>query len=170
MRTTTTALLSILLAATMALAHEEGVIHLGSKTLAVGGEIEIRGEELPEEAMLRLELQGALETYPLGEIRSDPAGAFRTRLALPAEAGPGSYVVVAIAPDGDEVARADLLVVPAVEADDGGEGVAVAREPTAEEMELDVTQGPVEWAAILGFVVFCAIGGLALLTAGRGVR
>lgn len=167
MRTTTTALFLTFLAATMALAHEEGVIHLGSKTLAVGGEIEIRGEELPEEAVLRLELQGALETYPLGEIRSDAAGAFRTRLALPAEAGPGSYVVVAIAPDGDEVARADLLVVPAGE---GTEGVAVVREPTAEEMELEVSRGPLEWAAILGFVTLCGIGGLALLTAGRGVR
>jgi len=99
--------------ATPAFAHENGVIRLASKSLALGAELAMRGEKLPKNATLRLELRGALSTFALGTVSTDSAGTFQLGRSLPPDVRAGSYVVVAIAPDGDKVAQADLSITPA---------------------------------------------------------
>lgn len=155
-------------------AHEEGTIHLASEEVPAGGSLTLRGEHLPESATLRLELQGALETVALGEVRTDSLGAYQGVVPLPAAGRPGSYAVVAIASDGDVVARADLVIQPAAEspAEQAATTPAEAAPPavaTAAMMDLPTQRSPAEWAGILGLTVLALAGGTALLrSAARG--
>lgn len=163
-----TFLLGLGLLATFAVpaaAHEEGVIHLGSEEVAVGSELTLTGEHLPENATLRLELQGALGTIALAEVRTDSVGGYHGVVALPAAGGPGSYTVVAIAADGDVVARADLVVRPAAAASAAATAPAEAAPPvaTAAMMELPVRRGAIEWIGVVAFVVAAVVAGSALL-------
>ena len=160
----------ILALGTPALAHEDGVLHLGSRSVAEGAELQVRGEKLPVDAMIRLELRGTLESFLLGEFRTDAAGVFETRLSLPAEAAAGSYTVMAFAPDGDEVARTEIVVLAAPDAGETPGDVGMTPAPgqaglhaTHEMMDLPVTRSWGEWAVILGLIAFGAAVGLALL-------
>ncbi len=165
-----------------AAAHEKGVIRLGSKEVPTGGQLELRGEKLPKSTRVRLELRGTLETLPLADVRTNAAGAFEARLALPAEARAGSYSVVALAADGDIVARAELTVVTTAPAEatpgappndvvgqkgrhtmDTAPGATDSHHPTAEMMKLPVSTTWVERAAILGVLMLSLAGGLLLL-------
>jgi hypothetical protein len=162
-----------------ALAHEKGVIRIVSKEVGVGGELVVRGEKLPKSATLRMQLRGTLETFHLAEVRTDTAGRFQARLALPVEVRAGTYTVVVLAPDGDETARADLVVAAqAAHAMAGTEGMeghagmadsagAPGPHPTAEIMKVPVSTSGAEWAAIAAIVVLSAAGGLALLAGAR---
>lgn len=146
--------------------HEEGVLHLESQRIPAGGEIAVRGESLPEEAKLSLVLRGPLSTLPLGEVETTPDGTFEARLPLPDDADPGRWEVVAIARDGDEVGRVELVVAAAGA---GAERPGLAepgREPTAAAMDLPTSRGPIEWTVIAGFVALAALGGAALLRQG----
>jgi hypothetical protein len=153
------------------IAHEKGIIRLASKEVPAGGELGIRGEKLPKSATLRLELRGTLETFSLGEVRTNATGRFQARLPLPAQARAGSYTVVAVAADGDVAARATLVIfAAAAPAHAMGHGPAdsplamtESPHPTAEMMKLTVaTTGP-EQAAILAIIVASFGGGLILL-------
>lgn len=147
-----------------ALAHEEGVIRLSAERVPVGSEIEIHGEEMGEEVRLKLRLEGTLETHQLEDVVSDEEGTFRITITLPDAAGPGRYRVIVIAPDGDEIARADLEIVAAGEA---GRARAEPAEATDAPMPIEAEPGPGEWIAILAFVLLTGIGGLALLLGAR---
>jgi len=164
-----------------ALAHEKGTIRILSKQVGVGGELIVQGEKLPKSAALKMELRGALETFPLAEVRTDSAGRFQARFALPVEVRAGTYTVVVVASDGDVVARADVVVAPAplpsedamagMEAHPGMPGPAGApgQHATAEMMKVPVSTSGVEWAVIGTIIVLSAVGGIALLaTARRG--
>lgn len=179
MRTT---LLSLALLATLAspaLGHEGGVISLSSKQIAVGSQISIRGEKLPKNSTLRMQLRGALETFPLAEVRTDSAGGFDARLALPEEVKAGTYIVVVVASDGDVAARADVVVTAAPASGMAAmpgmeEHPGMTRPPgepgphaTAEMMKVPVSTSGAEWAAIVGIIVLSAAGGLVLLAARR---
>jgi hypothetical protein len=148
-----------------AAAHEEGVIRLGARSAAVGQEIEVRGEQLPESTDLRLVLAGALATHPLMVVRSDSAGEFVQRLAIPQAASPGLYRVVAVAPDGDEVARAEIVVVAAAAAIEPAPAAAGAHGAHATDatMELATPSSAAERAAIAIMIALAAIGGVVLL-------
>ena len=160
-----------------ALAHEEGAIHLGAKRVAVGGDLSMRGERLPKNASLRLELRGALETFRLGEVRTDAKGLFQSRVGLPPEVGAGTYKLVAVAPDGDKAAEAELEVTSAPTAahEMGAHGVAntapgstASPHPTAEMMTLPRSTTGLELAVISGFVLLCGgLGGTLVLRAPR---
>lgn len=147
-----------------ALAHEEGVIRLSAERVPVGSEIEIEGEEMGEEVRLKLRLEGALETHDLEEVVSDEEGTFLITITLPDAVAPGRYRVIATAPDGDEVARADLEIVAAGEA---GQARSEPAEATDAPMPVETDPGPGEWIAILAFVLLTGIGGVALLLGGR---
>ncbi|HEX7051807.1 MAG TPA: hypothetical protein VF188_16495 [Longimicrobiales bacterium] len=155
--------------------HEEGVIRLGAKEVRTGSALAIRGEKLPKRATLRLELRGTLETFALGTVKTDTAGAFTAHPVLPAEAGAGHYTVIALASDGDVVGRAELAVIAAPaetaghEADHGHTHAAETAAPRAtdEMMALPVSRSPAEWFAILAILSGAFGGGLVLLR-GRG--
>lgn len=144
-------------------AHEEGVIRLGAPIAAPGDTLEIRGEELPRSATVRVELRGALETHLLGRVTTDASGAFEIHVPIPAEAQPGVYRVVAVAPDGDEVARAEFVVAEVAATPPAGMPLGHAM-ATAEEMELPLELTPVEWAVVGAFVALFALGGVLLLS------
>lgn len=94
-------------------AHETGVIRLDAKTLAVGAELGMRGQKFTKRIQLQIELRGTLKTFPLREVETDTAGKFQLRMALPADAKPGKYRVVAVASDGDDVGQAILVITAA---------------------------------------------------------
>lgn len=152
-----------------ALAHEKGAIRLGTRRPAAGDRLALRGEHLPKDAALTLELRGALKSYRLGAVRTDGKGLFTSTIALPAEAGAGTYRVVAIASDGDKTAEAELTIVAATAATPEHEGmhaapnVASAPHATAEMMRLPVSWTGVEMVVVAVIVGACLAGGVRLL-------
>ncbi|MEX2284124.1 MAG: hypothetical protein WEE89_16680 [Gemmatimonadota bacterium] len=155
-----------------AVAHETGVIRLGAKTASAGGQLEIRGSKLTKGTEFRLELRGVMKTFTLLNVRTDTTGQFVVHLSLPADAAPGNYTVVAVAPDKDVVARADLAMTAAVPQPTspmpvGHEGMAPSASGTPHAtdamMDLPVSTGSVEWAAITAMTALSLFGGLWLL-------
>lgn len=160
-----------------AFAHTGGVIRIISKQVSVGGELIVRGEKLPKNATLRMELRGMLETFPLAEVRTDTAGRFQAQLALPVEVKAGTYTVVVVASDGDVAARVDL-VVSAPRAMPGMRGMAEHEamvdsggapgpHATAEMMTVQLNTSSAEWGAIAAVILLSAAGGLLLLASSR---
>lgn len=152
--------------------HEKGAIRLAKKEVAAGGELLIRGEKLPKSNSVILSLVGALTTHSLGEVATTPTGTFDTKITLPAGAKPGAYVVIAEAGDGDELARADIVVTPAAAHDmsmhmpDSSAAVQPAH-PSAAMMKLESARSGVEWTVILTILVLSLGGGAALLVSSR---
>lgn len=144
-------------------AHEEAVLEASASVMAVDGTLELFGSDFTADEEFRLVLEGALESHELTEVTADSAGRFELDLELPPEVREGRYQIVAIAPDGDEVARLDLNVVAGGSGDDratgdaGGDdaGAAGAAEgegdngARADEMEIERQRGGVEWAFML---------------------
>ena len=175
MRTALLSLGLLLAASAPALGHETGTIRL-AKTLPAGGELVIRGEKLPKQATLRLQLRGALENFPLGEIRTDSLGGFNARLALPTEARPGSYTVVVLAPDNDIAARAALTITEAAPGEmspaehammDSTGGEAAMPHATADMMDVKTATTRGEWVGIVAIIAASLVGGLVLLLGAR---
>ena len=192
MRPSILALALLVLISAPAHAHPKGTIRLANKQLGVGGELVLRGESLPKNETLRLQLRGTLETFPLAEVRTNATGAFQARLALPLEARIGSYTVVVLASDGDVAAQAELLVVAAaapVTVADSATAVPPVTDTAAAEhpaghampnantspdatdiphaspdmMQLEATTSAAEWVGILAIIVASAGVGFALL-------
>lgn len=192
MRSSILALALLVTISAPAIAHPKGTIRLASKQLGVGGELVLRGESLPKNETLRLQMRGTLETFPLAEVRTNATGAFQARLALPMEARMGSYTVVVLASDGDVAAQAELLVVagaaPATVADSATAVPTVADKAAAERpaghampnantsphptgmphaspdmMQLEATTSAAEWVGILAIIVASVGVGFALL-------
>ncbi len=162
----------ILAMAVPAAAHEKGAIHLASDQVPIGGELGLRGEKLPKSADIKLVLRGTLDNYAIGEVRTDTAGKFQARLTLPPHVPAGAYSVVAIAPDGDVTARADLVIAAtaptaAGTAEQGmahmGEQEMPGAHATAEMMEVRRTTTTGEWAVIAAAIVLSFVGGAVLL-------
>ena len=168
-----------------AFAHETGVIRLDAKTLAVGAEMGIRGKKFTMRIQLDLELRGTLKTYKLKQVETDTLGAFRLRIALPADAAQGKYTVVAVASDGDDVGQAILVIVaatspvrtdnaaqpmPGMDPGMGGHMMMPAgheAHPSAEPMKVDVRTSPAQRFTIFTLIAFGLAGGTLLLMIGR---
>lgn len=156
-------------------AHEKGAIRLTNKSVPAGGELLIKGDKLPKANSVLLSLKGALATHSLGEVATTAAGTFDTRIKLPVAAKPGAYVVIVEAGDGDELARADVVVTEAAAHDmstmaaspNSTAGAAEAAHPTAAMMELNVTRSGAEWGAIVLIIALSVGGGLAMLASAR---
>lgn len=163
-----------------AAAHEKGALYLGSREVAAGRRLAVRGEKLGKNAEIQLRLRGPLQTYPLTAVRTDSAGAFRLELAIPPEVRAGSYSILAVASDGDVTARTDLTVLAAQPATDApphdmaamdadssemaaGMPQMTGRHATGAAMELDRTTTPAEWVGISVIVLVALGGGFALL-------
>ncbi len=158
----------------VAIAHEHGAIHLSAAEAGVGSTIGVTADHLSKKATFRFELRGVLDTYALPDVKSDTAGKFDTHLNLPPAAAAGSYSLVLIAEDGDISARADLTIVAsapinAVSAVDAahaampGMDMAAMSKARKEMMPLTVKTSGAEWIAIVGVMVLCIAGGLALV-------
>jgi hypothetical protein len=154
-----------------ALAHERGAIHLASRKVPVGGDIELTGERLPKNAVLKLQLRGALENYAIGDVRVSASGTFQSKLTLPPHVPAGSYTLVALAPDGDVAARAELVIAAAPAMRGMPAGAPMPHVPqqmsaphaTAEMMALNRKTSPGEWTVILGLIAVSLAAGVALL-------
>ncbi len=155
--------------------HGVGVIRLATVNVAGGGTVALTGEKLGKNSDLALELRGTLDNYPVGRVRTDPAGKFSTNLTLPPSIPGGAYALVAIAADGDVAARTDIVIGSAP----GGSGVTMpgmqgnagmhteqqvsGPHATAEMMQLEMTTTPAEWAAIATLILVSVAGGAWLL-------
>ena len=186
----------LLILANSALAHEKGAIHLASKTIGVGGELVLRGEKMPKSATVRLELRGTLETFPLPDVATSATGTFQLSVPLPATVRAGNYAVVAIAADGDVVARAELVIsttsatnVPAAPvtspestaatpSHDMSKHVGTPTSPalpgtphaSADMMALETDNTALEWTTMLVLIALSVGGGAALLRNARRIE
>lgn len=151
--------------------HEKGAIRLAKKEVAAGGELVIRGEKLPKSNSVILTLVGALATHSLGEVATTATGTFDTKVTLPVGAKPGAYVVIAEAGDGDELARADVVVTAAMAHDMSmhmaDTSSAQSPHPTPAMMELEAARSGVEWTVILTVLALSLGSGAALLVSSR---
>ena len=92
-------------------AHEKGVLKLATRRLMPGDSVGSTGEHFGQRATLTIELAGIAGRTRLAEVRSDAQGRFRQALVVSSDVQPGTYRVVVIAADGDEVASVDVSVV-----------------------------------------------------------
>lgn len=147
--------------------HEEGVLNLASPTVAAGASVALSGERFSRATAYRLVLKGALREFALSTVESDDEGGFTLELEIPAAAQPGAYRLVALAPDGDDVAEVDLEVQVAAPSEAGamkevGDELATAALPRADELDLERRWTGVEWF-LVGLLFGGALaGGLAL--------
>lgn len=176
------AVLGVVGAPQPAAAHDKGVLTVRTKQVAVGDTLRARGSKLAKKLDYTLELRGALKTFPMGGVVTDTAGVFTLTAALPRDAAPGSYRLVAIAPDGDVSAETNVIVTAGAESTVGVEGAhdmanmpAMGAMPgmqhaeaTAEEMQLAVQTSGVQRAVMLALIVGAAMLGAALLRSPRG--
>lgn len=157
-------------------AHGEGVLKVPASSVAAGSPFAVQGSSFEKGMLLRLVLLGALQEYALQEVVADTAGAFSVEVTLPAEARPGQYRVVAIAPDGDQVASLDLVVTPAAAAagtgdpgaqeEHGTHGEAAGEWARADEMPVERSWSAAEWGLIGLLIGLAGGGGLMLFLRG----
>lgn len=152
----------------VARAHEDGVLTLASPRATVGSTLAVTGADFSGSTAYQLVLKGALRSFELGRVTSDTAGSFEIQLELPPEAAPGSYRLVAVAPDGDEAAVVELELEAAPirsSADDpAGAGAAQTHSgPSAEPLSIERDWSGVEWFLLGALFGGGLAGGLALL-------
>ncbi len=151
--------------------HEEAVLTAAAASVAASGTLELTGAEFGADETYRLVLRGVLDEHALGEVKVDSTGTFTLQVTVPRSARPGGYQVVAIAPDGDVVARVDLTVTAAPAAGTesaAGPGPAMdhAGMPgmdqgaRADEIEIARDRSGIEWL-VIGLAVGLA-GGLGI--------
>lgn len=155
-------------------AHEEAVIESAQSSVAAGGTLTLSGKDFTAGERYALRLVGALREYELGEVEPEDDGTFALELEVPREVAVGAYQVVAVAGDGDEVARMDVQVLATGAAEDGtgaghpasgGHGDSGAR---ADDIHIERNRSGVEWG-VIGLIVGLA-GGLGVGLLRRGGR
>ncbi len=92
-------------------AHEEAVLRSSQSSVSAGASLELSGSDFTGSETYKLRLLGVLNEYDVGEVAADSAGTFTRQLTVPAEVPPGAYQIVAVASDGDVVARLDITVL-----------------------------------------------------------
>lgn len=170
-RTVQAAALMLTAAVSLAWVHPEAVLESDRTTIDAGGAIPLRGSQFDEDGTYALRLLGTFDDYDLGEATSDGDGRFAMDVAIPGDVRPGAYQVVAVASDGDVLARLDVTVIAggmAMGAEEhaamGGADMAEMGQPArVDEIRIERDRSGIEWAAI-GLI----IGGVAGL--GIGMR
>ena len=176
MRDQPSTLLFVLLAAGLwiagaapALAHEDAVLEVDRSAVAPGDSLVLDGNDFGEGGEYRLRLVGTLDEHDLAKVRADSAGRFRVAVSVPDDVAAGRYQLVAVAGDGDEVARAEVRVTRNRDArsppDDGDEAAAGSREPRTQEMDLPRERSGVEWGLVV--LLIGGSGGLGLFVLRR---
>lgn len=151
-----------------AVAHEKGVLKPAARSFSPGDSLPVSGAQFGDSKRLVLFLVGVGGRYEVARVQSDTAGAFRSTLAVPDTIPLGSYRLIAVASDGDEVSSLDVAVLARPAGADAstppmGADHDMAGPPSKEPLALDRARSP--WvtggAALLGLVAL--VGGLALL-------
>ncbi len=149
-------------------AHPEAVLESERASANAGGAIALRGSQFGENGTYALQLLGALNEYDLGAAKSDGDGRFALDIAIPGDVRPGAYQVVAIASDGDVIARLDVTLAAALPmaAEEHSEMDATSmdnmeeHQARADEISIARDRNGVEWGAI-GLIIGAA-GGLGI--------
>jgi hypothetical protein len=151
----------------VALAHEEAVLRSSQTSVAAGSSIELSGSDFAGTESYQLRLLGVLDEYDVGRVEADSSGVFSHQLAVPAEVAPGAYQVVAVASDGDVVARLDVTVLAAAAggttgtmAADHAMGDQAGPAARHDDIQIERDRSGVEWGMI-GLVIGLA-GGIGL--------
>ena len=158
-----------------AIVHPEGTLKLATRQLVSGSTVLIRGEMFAERGKLQLLLVSVAGRFQLGEVTADSVGGFAESLEIPANLALGTYRLVAIATDEDEVASLNVELLAAApdanlenehagdanHSDDGEH--AEAAEPTDEPLSLDRAGSPlVTGGAVVAILLALVTGGLLL--------
>ena len=162
--------------------HPEGTLTLADRRLVAGREIVIGGEKFGRGGQLILELVSLNGRVRLGTVTTDSSGGFHRAFDVPADLAAGSYRLVAIAGDGDEVAslRIEVLAAtsstpPAGAHEDtdahaadhahapADSGLDHGTEPTGEPLDLDRARSPLITGSLLALIGLLVVGGVFLL-------
>jgi hypothetical protein len=152
--------------------HPEATLKAARSVAAAGTALPVTGEHFAANGKVLLALRGALGEYRLAEVTATGEGTLALSLDIPADVRPGRYQLIAVADDGDVVARLELTMEPPAgdsrESAAGGED-AMANRPVAgehdtmaraDDMPIERSRNGMEWG-IIGLVVGLA-GGLGL--------
>lgn len=162
-----------------ALAHGTGAIKLSTKQSSAGATVTVLGSEFNKNSSVRLELRGVLATQVFGRVATSPNGTFQQVVTIPAGTKAGQYSVVAVAPDGDVVADATLMIADPTAASSGapasgpmmnmhGMQGMMAAHATAERMKVPIPITTMGWSVIATIIVVSAAVGISLLRSAGG--
>ncbi len=107
-----------------ALRHPEGTLKLAKRQLVAGSTVPIRGEMFAEHGKLELLLVGVAGRFHLGDVTTDSVGGFAESFDIPADIVLGTYRLVAIATDDDEVASLNVELLAESPTPDKGPGIS----------------------------------------------
>lgn len=177
MKTRATTILTVLLVAVLGpaklAAHGEATLESPSSSVAAGGSLTLNGAGFAPGQVHRLVLRGSLEEHELGGVTPEADSTFTAQLSIPADARPGQFRLVAVAPDGDEVATLEMPVRAAERtsgASEGGHGEVASGSPAssaprarADEIRIERSRAGLEWG-VIGLLIGLSGGlGAALL-------
>jgi len=169
-RATILGLALLVAGATIAAAHEKGVLKLARREFPAGDTLRLAGEKFSRNGRLTLSLVGTGGRTVLGDVQTDGGGAFGAGLLVPGNVTPGPYRLVAVAEDGDEVAGLDVAVTAPAAAETSVSHAGMAHEtgagemtPSAQPLQLKrARSGAVTGSAIAGIVFALALAGVLL--------
>ena len=144
--------------------HPEGTLKLADRRLVPGSAVQVRGEKFARGGTLELVLAGLAGRIWLRDVTADSVGGFSTAVEVPADLEIGSYRLVAVAADGDEVATLNVeLVAQPVEGPTADEAQREPSVATAEPLVLNRATSPwVTGGAVAGVLVTLVAGGLLI--------
>lgn len=161
---------AVLLTAVVPLAwvHPEAVLESDRTTVDAGGALPLRGSQFGENGTYALRLLGTFDDYDLGEAKSDGDGRFAMEVVVPVDVRPGAYRVIAVASDGDVLARLAMSVHAAAMAMGGEEHAEtsdrdmadMAHQARGDEIRIERDRSGVEWG-VIGLIIG-GVGGLGI--------
>lgn len=164
----------IVLSAARAMGHGKS-LSVNPSQVEPTGKISIKGAGLGHNQTVKLALQGALTSYPLGEAPGNAHGEFQLEAVVPQDVKPGSYTVTAQV--GDSSASASLKVLAPASAattapmpHEPEPGATQAeKEPSPSETPMSVEPLPLrhtrtlgERATIWGLIILATVAGVVL--------
>lgn len=152
-------LFGLLIFPSRVLAHGEASLQATPSEAAAGAEITLTGTEMEDGEVFSLRLEGLFDAFSLGDATVSGEG-FSIVVALPPDASPGLYRVVAVSEEGESVGT-EITILPAGTA--SGSGPAGDFEATAEKMDLDRPRTTASWVLAAGAVFLGGFGGIWLI-------
>ena len=159
--------LFLALSATSAMGHGKS-LSVDPGQVRPGEQVAIKGAGLGHSETIKLTLEGALNTYPLGEVQGDAHGGFQIEAVVPKDVKPGSYTVKAQAGSSSASAALKVLelaapIVPITHQHGGGaphgEKAKMETHASLTPLQLRHTRSTGETATIWGLILLAALGG-----------